>query len=208
MTTNPAEAPVRSATEDQRGKIAMSWWAQLRPQDVAFDPEPAKKRSANPGDRAAIARLKRASLFEAAADPATLDLFTRLSAYRKLAFNDLSRVAVLAGVLPHIKEHQAEPIARTIGKPRGGDVEAAVLKPLRLRRLMTTAGDDDLLIAFRRLVALADGKTNVAGLATLVLDWDRDEIGDRTRTRFAFDYYDAGDHAPALADPSIAAKKD
>ncbi|WP_037242407.1 type I-E CRISPR-associated protein Cse2/CasB, partial [Rhodomicrobium udaipurense] len=46
--------------------------------------------------------------------------------------------------------------------------------------------------AFRRLVALKGGKANVANLADLILNWH----SEKTRMRFAFDYWQAGDAAP------------
>ena len=57
-------------------------------------------------------------------------------------------------------------------------------------------GDDEILIAFRRVVAILSDTANVRDLAYQILNWDRDELGDRTRTRFAFDYHSAGAYAP------------
>ena len=53
-----------------------------------------------------------------------------------------------------------------------------------------------MLIAFRRIVAILDHKANVRDLATQLLAWTDGEHGDLTRTRFAFDYHDAGQFAP------------
>ncbi len=77
--------------------------------------------------------------------------------------------------------------------PQGGDDASALLSSLRLRRLLTTEGHDAILTAFRRVIALKGGTANVANLATLILNWDN----ERTRMKFAFDYWQAGQAAPA-----------
>lgn len=173
-----------------RSKIAQDWWRKLQP----LVTESGGKL---PGDRATLARLRRAAnLYDAAAEPETIRLF------RLLGFSNpdrLGRVAVVAAVLAHVREQpkNRERLARALGPPRGGKPEDAVYSTLRLRRLLATRGDDDLLIAFRRAVAILKDTANVGDLATLILDWDDDERGDITRTRFAFDYHDAGEHAPS-----------
>jgi CRISPR system Cascade subunit CasB len=66
------------------------------------------------------------------------------------------------------------------------------MSPLRFKRLLAATEDQDLMIAFRRAVALA-GKRNidVGDVAVSLLDWS-----DRRRMRWAFDYYGAGSAAP------------
>ena len=103
---------------------------------------------------------------------------------------------MLASVLAHVRDDAKVPVARALGPPRGGKPEDAVYSVLRLRRLLTSRGDDELLIAFRRVVAMLGDTANVRDLARQILDWDHDERGDRTRTLFAFNYHDAGEHAP------------
>jgi CRISPR system Cascade subunit CasB len=58
--------------------------------------------------------------------------------------------------------------------------------------LLTTQGDDATLIAFRRLIALKRGTANVGDLARLILYWE----DEKTRMKFAFDYWQAGQAAP------------
>ena len=129
--------------------------------------------------------------------------------FRRIGRGDekrLPRVAVLAAVLAHVRTDETPKIASSVG-PQGGDDATARLSALRLRRLLTTEGDDAILTAFRRLVALKGGAANVANLATLILNWDSDPAG-KTRMNFAFDYWQAGQAAPtdeALADKSSAA---
>jgi CRISPR system Cascade subunit CasB len=176
-----------------RGAVAAAWWAHLRPHPSEPD------KPASPGNRAAIARLKRAPISAAMAEPAVAQLYGRLEYQAASVERMLPRVAVLAIVLAHVKTDEARQLARIVGVPRGKQPEDAALKPLRLRRLLAARGDDDILIAFRRAVAIGGAAANVADLAHLVLGWDRDEQGERLRARFAFDYYDAAASAPQTA---------
>ena len=193
----------RKAIEQQ----ARGWWLSLQP----------SKDGRYPGDRAALARLRRAShTVEAAAEPATLDLYGRLALLPKDARESqiaeaLGRVAVLAAVLAHVTDDTRVLLGRALGPTQAKAPESAVLKPLRLARLLAARGDADIHTAFRRAIALLGGTANVGELAWLVLVWDHPDMGDRVRTLFAFAYHDASAHAPAesheteTTDPSVGA---
>ncbi len=174
---------------DDQALAAKRWWEQLRPREV-------NGRSI-PGDRAALARLRRASnVMEAASEPATGDL------YRRLKFSDptgdLPRAALIAAVLAHVKKDPEKTIliARAIGSPRGGEETTALITPLRFKRLVSAREPDDLLVAFRRVVAILGGTANVADLARQLLSWTAEHHRDLARTRFAFEYHGAGPFAP------------
>lgn len=173
------------------GPVARRWWRSLQTE--------TRDGSTKPGDRAALARLRRASPLEAAMEEATLRLF------RELGYRDsgrLARVATLAAVLAHIRaDDEKTPLARAVGRPNIADREGAALKPLRFERLMQAQGEEEILRGFRRAVALLKGRANVADLARLVLDFDREE----TRRDFAFDYFAAGVAAPG---PDAGSDKD
>ncbi|MDZ4791844.1 MAG: type I-E CRISPR-associated protein Cse2/CasB [Hyphomicrobiales bacterium] len=172
------------------GVIARDWWKDLQPSEKGDD-------RYSRGDRAALAKLRRCSTWvEAAAEAQTLVLF---GALRKGHPYELLRVAVLASVLAHVRtdDTSTKNIADGIGKHACDKDATAVLSEFRLRRLLTTKGDDDILIAFRRLVALMGNTANIADLATNILYWDHPETGDSTRVKFAFHYWKAGDAAPA-----------
>ena len=160
---------------------AMGWWERLQPQ-----------KSGNgraTGDRAALARLRRCSTwFEAAAEPETIVLFRRIGQHDE---KRLPRVAILAAVLAHVRKDESSKIASSVG-PKDGKEENALLKPLRLRRLLSATADDEILTAFRRLVALKGCTANIADLTRNILHWH----DERTRMRFAFDYWQAGPAAP------------
>lgn len=177
---------------DVEAKSARDWLASLLPRQV--------QNRIIPGDRAAIAKLKRASsVMEAAAEPATFALFETLGFKRAYAARDLPRAAVIAAVLVHVKDPQkdsAPTIAHVIGTQRGGDGSTPLVTPLRLKRLLAARDPDDVLIQFRRTVAILGGSANVTDLAVQLLAWTDAERGDLTRTHFAFDYHGAGQYAP------------
>jgi CRISPR system Cascade subunit CasB len=171
---------------------ARKWWSRLQPQ--------VRNGHSLPGDRGAIARLRRASnILEAAIEPATADLYARLG----LSFpeRDLPRAALIAAVLAHVRDDTTEPVAIAIGTPRGGADTTTLLTPLRLRRLIAAREVGDLLIAFRRVIAILREATNVRDLARVLLAWT-DPVHNRAeiaRTRFAFDFHRAGQYAPETA---------
>ncbi len=168
---------------------ARFWWKQLQPSKT-------DNGTYSRGDRAALARLRRCSSWvEAAAEPQTLTLFHML---RKSKDWELPRVAVLATVLAHVREDvEHQKVADDIGKYAGKKDEQAKLSENRFRRLLTATGDDEILTAFRRLVAIMDQKANVADLAQNILYWDHPETGDSTRVKFAFHYWKVGSAAPS-----------
>jgi CRISPR system Cascade subunit CasB len=160
-----------------RPDSATAWWRDLQP-------DPARNR---PGDRAALARLRRcATVAEAMQDQATIALFRRCGGAGPA---DLPDVALAAAVLAHVRDDDpAEPrIARRIGPDNTDKPETALLKPLRFRRLMEAHTPDERLAAFRRLIALAGGRLNVRDLADALLRWN-----EECQRRWVYDYWNAG----------------
>jgi CRISPR system Cascade subunit CasB len=157
-------------------RAAASWWREMQP-------HPANRQ---PGDRAALARLRRCTtVAEAMQDPAAIALFRRCGATNP---NDLPAVGLAAAVLAHLRLDQpALTVARQIGPEAPEKPETALLKPLRFRRLMEATTDNERLIAFRRLVALAGGALNLTDLAGALLDWS-----EWTQRRWIYDYWNAG----------------
>jgi CRISPR system Cascade subunit CasB len=174
---------------------ARLWWKQLQPSKT-------DDNGYSRGDRAALAKLRRCSTWvEATAEPQTNVLFRMLGKQKEA---DLPRVAVLASVLAHVREDdKSRKVADGIGKRPGDDNTEAILSENRLRRLLTATGDDEILSAFRRLVAIMGRTANVADLADNILYWDHPETGDRTRVRFAFNYWKAGSAAPSPAQAPV-----
>jgi len=171
--------------ERQISEAARRWWRRLQP-----NPERNYK-----GDTGALARLRRGGLQEAALEPATADLYRAIAGLLpekpEKAFETAS---LIAAVLAHVRDHDGrESVARAAGA-HGND--AARLSPLRFRKILAAHGKPDGLVAFRRLVALLGRTANVGDLALSLAEWSLDGPGDRRRTRWAFDYYDAGAAAP------------
>ncbi len=186
---------------ETQAKAARAWWAALGPREAVGD------QLAHPGDRAALARLRRANtVLEAASEPATIELFQKLQFDRSRASADLPRAALIAAVLAYIRENDPKhKIASAIGQPRAGEGTTALITPLRFKRLVAARSPDDLLIQFRRVVAIMGKTANVKDLARLLLVFtDPDyRYAERARVMFAFAYHGAEDFAPA-ADPASA----
>jgi CRISPR system Cascade subunit CasB len=158
---------------------AVGWWRELQP------------AAEGGGDRATLARLRRcATIAELMLEPATISLFRRCGSDSR---RDLPAIALAAGVLAHVRAEDAPHPARKIGPEAPDKPETALLKPLRFRWLMEARDENERLIAFRRLVALADRTLNVHELAAALLDWDEDR-----QRRWVFEYWNA-DPKPASA---------
>lgn len=179
MSAKPYEA---------QADAAWKWWTSL---------QPGEHRRA---DRATLAKLKRSSgLMEAASEPATADLFKKLGFDKNKAGIELPRAALIAAVLAHVRaDLNVETLARSIGTPRGGDDTTALVTQLRLKRLIAARELDDLLIAFRRVIAILGQTANVKDVARQLLLWTDEHHADRARTVFAFAYHSADQFAPDL----------
>jgi CRISPR system Cascade subunit CasB len=169
-------------------QIARRWWETLQNTRKDGTPNPAR-------DPGALARLRRAATpVVALEEPNVFDLYKNLGFGSGDVDHRLPRVAAAATVLAHIRT-DAMPgdngfrrrFAEMLGR---GD--RPLMSPLRFKRLLTATEDQDLLIAFRRAVALAGGRNiDVGDVASSLLDWS-----DRRRMRWAFDYYGASIAAP------------
>lgn len=166
--------------------IAWKWWAALQPAGLG-------RRK---GDAGALARLRRARISDAVLEQVTVNLYRNLKPYLGgPKFDAFETTALVATVLAHVREHDGgRPVARAAGT--SGETKAR-LSPLRFRKLLNARDAEDCLIAFRRLVSLLNYRANVGDLALSLLEWNREGLGDRRRTRWAFDYYDAGSAAPS-----------
>ncbi|WP_163850545.1 type I-E CRISPR-associated protein Cse2/CasB [Pseudooceanicola aestuarii] len=146
--------------EKRRGQIILAWW------------------STELGDRktgvqkALSARLRRGDDVTVLCQPAVHDLS------RKLGLKDGVRLARLARLLAHVREHGPTRLPRLLGR---GDPKA--MTALRFERLVHSAGAD-LEAAIRRALPLVGHRANVAHLGDAVLFWS-----DKTRTHWCFDYY-------------------
>jgi CRISPR system Cascade subunit CasB len=176
---------MKSAAE--QAQEAMKWWRGLQPYFSNGDRNPQ-------ADRAALAHLRRADLFQAMQEPRTFVLFAALGKRRS---DELPDVALCAAVLANVRGDRPEHPARTLGPPSTNLTEQAVMKPLRYRRLIEADTPQARLDALRRAVQLADRRLNLRELALACLDWS-----DGRRQRWIFEYYNAGFAAPT-AEPVL-----
>jgi CRISPR system Cascade subunit CasB len=134
-----------------------------------------------------------------------LDLYRRLG-FRVLSGEWLALTAVAAMTLAHARKENRQHPAQSVGRERFEDkeFETAAMKPMRFQRLLSARAPDDLVRETRRLVQLAENEIDVGRLAADILKWRDDEAGDRTRTRWAYEYLAAGRDAPG-ADSSPTA---
>lgn len=167
------------------GFHALGWWRALQP-------DPGANR---PGDRAALARLRRCTtVAEAMLEPSALMLFRAVKA---TAPGDLPAAGLAAAVLAHVRQDAPGPsVVRLVGPGSIEAPETALLKPLRFRRLMEADTPDERLLAFRRLVALAGGALPVRDLSDALLDW-----ADWRRTRWVYEYWNV---LPPASDPNAS----
>jgi CRISPR type I-E-associated protein CasB/Cse2 len=101
-----------------------------------------------------------------------------------------ARLAVLAGVLAHVKDDT--------GGQLGKALYAARFSELRFRRLIRLETDADLLREGRRLVRMLDGNLPVASFARALLFWDAQETREIARSYYGAELF--GDGAKDQAD--------
>lgn len=155
------------SVERSGASVAYEWWRNLNP-----------KGSPQSGShRAALARIRRAATpVEVMLVPEALRLVTLLPKNR-------NRVAMLAGILAHVRESDERRVARAVGRTALDEDRTALLSEGRFRRLLQTPGGE-LMEPMRRLVRMMKGTVNVSDLASVVLYW-----GDDVKKRWIFDYY-------------------
>jgi CRISPR system Cascade subunit CasB len=104
-------------------------------------------------------------------------------------WTDRLGVAAIVGLASLVKEDlSAVSLARQMAQAKpGGD--RARISGLRFRRLLKHANREELFPALGRVVRALDGRVNLADLAESAYWWN-----ERTRQRWAFDYYDAAPH--------------
>ena len=185
--------------------VARTWWAEL--QDYHQDGSRNLR-----ADRAVRARLRRADRDKALTEEAVLALYRRLTPEGESGFREwrMDLALRLALVLVHVREDVStddngirKSFARQLGRANFSDpIEEARLKPLRFQRLLAARDETEIVQGFRRAVDLAGNKANVRDLAGLLLNWK----SEKTRARFAFDYFAAGNAAPKTdAEPMLSA---
>ena len=157
------------------GVIARHWWKDMQPDGNRADP-------------AALAMLRRASTpVEALMLPVPAVMRLRALLAEADWHGSEKRLGVLAATLAHVRKDRPDiRMARLLGPPAPG--AAPILSPLRFQRLLAAEGEEELMIQFRRIVAIADRTANIDDLTKSILKWDEDR-----KVRWVFAYW--GDSA-------------
>ncbi|MFN8669397.1 MAG: type I-E CRISPR-associated protein Cse2/CasB [Gemmatimonadaceae bacterium] len=180
-------ATVRTASIGERCRL---WWAEYC--------------APNDGDPATRARLRRCrSTAEALTIAPAIGLARRLGGVverRDALDTRFERSLTLARLLAHVSVDDSMSVMRVVGYQHfPGDRDAPddgnrpLLSETRFKRLLLNPAGEELLTALIRLLAQVDGRANIARLAQDVWWWN-----DRTRERWAFEYFAAGVAVPTL----------
>ena len=107
----------------------------------------------------------------------------------------------LARVLAHVKTDDAVMPMRAVGWkkfPTGsGDEERPTLSELRFKRLLQATDGEARADGFIRLLAIMDGKANVAEITNAFRGWGHPD--GYMQKQWAFAYYNAANYAPDAA---------
>jgi len=146
-------------------KLLLDWWQGL---DQAR------------GDRA---ELRRATTPAAVAFS---PVFHRLlHSLQRIGRPSAASLAVVAGVLSHIKEQDGSgAFAAQMASPKAGSDKARV-SGLRFRRLLKIADREELYQPLIRTARLLDGRVNLISLADGIYFW-----GENVRKQWAYNYYE------------------
>lgn len=188
------------ASRDSRGARALGWWRRhCDPANVHADPA-TRARLRRARSHLDVLRITPAVVLARQMGAAPRD--HPAPEWRMHAALDLARV------LAHVREHDPRHPMQVAGwqqfpgdhtESDAGDARPR-LSEARFRRLLETGEGEEKVLAFARLIALLDGKANVAQIASDFLDWNHPEHGDRVRERWAFFYLAAGNAAPPAVD--------
>lgn len=166
------------------GKILQDWWLEL------ID---------NRGERAELRRAK--SVTDAALQPVTIRLITRL---QPLPSNKYERIALIAVLAAQLKPEMETEILGTppkygdarleknslparMAKPKG---DRMIVSELRFRRLLRYKTTNELYRPMIRILALLDHQANLFDLAESMYWWgDQIRKKDQIRKNWAFAYF-------------------
>jgi CRISPR system Cascade subunit CasB len=182
MATPRPRLPFRNNSQDASYTILLEWWAALE---------------ADKGERAELKRAE--NPLRVAFSPVYHDLLRRLQeAGYGLGVGDRERLAVLAGLAAHVKQHtdNGRSLAAQMGSPKLGSDKATVSE-LRFRRILAIDDLNELYTQLRRTLSLLDGTANLVDLARVLFRWR--PIAEQNpydpRKNWAYDYYAAAPHS-------------
>lgn len=150
------------AKDTPTGSALAEWWGGL------------------PGNPGARAELKRAHDLTEVVMSRAFQRFRRRMVMAGLPEEKSrdDRLAVIAGVLVHLKSHSEFRLPQAM---RGEDKPK--VSELRFRRLLDSPSMNDLFTGLRRVLPLIDGAADIHQLSADIWYW-----GDRVRKQWAYDY--------------------
>lgn len=145
-------------------QVLLSWWKDL---------------DNNRGDRADLRRCH--NTVDIVFNPAYHRLWLALN---KIGFGNRDSVALIAGVLANVKNHQdAESFAAQMAHLKDGSNPQ--VSGLRFKRLLKIKDKEELFSSVVRIVKLMDGNVNACNLANSLYYWN-----DGTKKDWAYSYYE------------------
>mgnify|MGYP006282298183 FL=1 len=164
------------------GTTVLSWWST----HLAADRSDA---------RALSARLRRATApSQVLSEAAVHVLLTRLRSEARLGeavLRDPVRIYRLVTVLAHVMTHTPKtPLFALAGRRASRGPDRLVLSHLRFQKVLM-ARPEELATTLRRVLAMTEGRANVAALARDLIFFD-----DSTRQRWCFDYFQSSAAIP------------
>jgi CRISPR system Cascade subunit CasB len=165
----PAAAEEASKAPAEPASSVWRWWRSLLDEDRGGRAE--LRRCGNVGEVAFSAAYHR--------------LLQRLGS--RLPEGDARRVAVAAAVLAHVEAEPQSPasLARQMARPKA-DADRPAVSDARFRHLIRNEDPDEMLRELVRAIRQLDRMASVDALFRDLVRWD-----ERTRTRWARDYYEA-----------------
>jgi CRISPR system Cascade subunit CasB len=162
--------------ENAYGKVLYEWWLNLQE-------KPKENQEKRRGDRAGRAALRRcATVTQVVLTPTYLRLFQRLQqAGWSGSPEQEDRLAVVVGLLAHVKDEDEQPLAKTMSAHVEGDQPA--VSELRFLRLLESPDLDALFTGLRRILPLMKHKANLFDLTNDLLLW-----GDKVKKKWAYAY--------------------
>jgi CRISPR system Cascade subunit CasB len=175
METLRPRFPFPNESQDASYAILLDWWRGL---DAAKGERADLKRAENP--------------LRVAFNPVYHELLHHLQeAGYRLGADGRERLALLAGLAAHIKQHiDNTRLAALMGHPHSAGEKARVSE-LRFRRILATDDLGELYTQLRRAISLLDGTANLIDLARVLFRWR--PIAEQNpydpRKDWAYDYY-------------------
>jgi CRISPR system Cascade subunit CasB len=159
--------------DDKRPALIHAWWSDLQ---------------SDPGARAKLRRCHKP--IEALALPVTIELMLRMG-WKPPELDRYDwygeRIAGIAMVLAHVREHTDQSVAHLLGATRG--LERPILSNSRWERLCNAEGHENIATEFTRIIQMLGGTANVVDLAFAMLTWDSN-TKHRVKQRWIYNYYD------------------